>query len=205
MRRRPEERVQKLRGACRPAAKRVIQGILPGSSGAHDLPAQGSTLLSPPESGICVPVSLFLGTPPPDPLAPSLPRSGLLRTSRFCGWFSALLGGSNVLRTATLLACGFVGGACGAERSAHTATQCAHPRSPSSAWSSSRTRLRTPPAALEPAGLLALPLSWRLRGAPSSGGGWVLESQRRHSHCPLPTRILADGCLCTLPGPPGLG
>lgn len=168
MRRRPEERVQKLRGACRPAAKRVIQGILPGSSGAHDLPAQGSTLLSPPESGICVPVSLFLGT-------------------------------------ATLLACGFVGGACGAERSAHTATQCAHPRSPSSAWSSSRTRLRTPPAALEPAGLLALPLSWRLRGAPSSGGGWVLESQRRHSHCPLPTRILADGCLCTLPGPPGLG
>lgn len=94
----------------------------------------------------------------------------------------------------------FVGGACGAERSAHTATQRAHPRSPSSAWSSSRTRLRTPPAALEPAGLLALPLSWRLRGAPSSGGGWVLESQRRHSHCPLPTRILADGCLCTLSG-----
>lgn len=109
MRRRPEERVQKLRGACRPAAKRAIQGILPGSSGAHDLPAQGSTLLSPPESGICVPVSLFLGTPPPDSLAPSLPRSGLLRTSRFCGWFSALLGGSNVLRTATLLACASLG------------------------------------------------------------------------------------------------
>lgn len=28
----------------------------------------------------------------------------------------------------------------------------------------------------------------------------MLESQRRHSHCPLPTRILADGCPCTLPG-----
>lgn len=26
----------------------------------------------------------------------------------------------------------------------------------------------------------------------------MLESQRRHSHCPLPTRILADGCSCTL-------
>lgn len=28
----------------------------------------------------------------------------------------------------------------------------------------------------------------------------MLESQRRHSHCPLPTRILADGCPCTFPG-----
>lgn len=71
----------------------------PGSSGARDVPAQGATLFSPPESVIYVPVPLFLHTL----LAPSLPRSGLLPTSRFCGWFSALLGGSNVLRTATLL------------------------------------------------------------------------------------------------------
>lgn len=48
---------------------------------------------------IYVPVPLFLHTL----LARSLPRSWLLPTSRFCGWFSALLGGSNVLRTATLL------------------------------------------------------------------------------------------------------
>lgn len=77
----------------------------PVSSGARDVPAQESSLFSPPEPGICVPVPLFLCTP----LAPRLPRSGLLPTSRFCGLFSALLDGSNVFRTATLLACASLG------------------------------------------------------------------------------------------------
>lgn len=101
MRRRSEERVWKLRGACRPpAAKPAIQEIL------EDLGLATCGLRDPLFFFLLGSAfRFFLGTP----LAPSLPRSGLLPTSRFCDWFSALLGGSDVLRTATLLACASLG------------------------------------------------------------------------------------------------
>lgn len=102
MRRRSAERVWKLRGACRPAAKPAIQEILE-ALGLATCRLRDPLFFLLQSLGSAF--RFFLGTP----LAPSLPRSGLLQTSRFCGWFSALLGGSDVLRTATLMACASLG------------------------------------------------------------------------------------------------
>lgn len=153
----------------------------PGSSGARDVPAPGSTLLSPPESEVCFPALLFLGTL----LVPSLPGSRMLPTSRFCAWSSARLGDSkNVLRTATLLACDSLGEPVAQSR--------AHARMPSvlslvlplllralpAPYFAHLLLRRAPRASTEPA---AAQRAQQWRG--------VLERQRRgRGHCPLPTR-----------------